>query len=60
MWGYEYEGGTNIVDVYIKYLRNKIEGEAERKLLHTARGIGYVMKIEGESEDDGKNKKNRK
>lgn len=46
VWGYDYEGGTNIVDVYINYLRNKIETKEEKKLLHTARGIGYVMKEE--------------
>jgi len=44
VWGYDYEGGNNIVDVYINYLRNKIENGSEKKLLHTVRGIGYVMK----------------
>lgn len=46
VWGYDYEGGNNIVDVYINYLRNKIENGSEKKLLHTVRGIGYVMKDE--------------
>lgn len=44
VWGYDYEGGNNIVDVYINYLRNKIENGSEKKLLHTVRGIGYVIK----------------
>lgn len=41
VWNYEYAGQTNLVDVYIRYLRNKIEGEDERKLIKTARGVGY-------------------
>lgn len=51
VWGYDYEGGTNIVDVYINYLRNKLDTEKEKKLLHTVRGIGYVMKEEESSYD---------
>jgi len=47
VWNYDYEGGTNVVDVYITYLRKKIdEGHAVR-LIHTVRGIGYCMKAEG-------------
>ncbi len=46
VWNFEYEGGTNVVDVYVRYLRRKIdEGEA-RKLLHTVRGSGYVLRGE--------------
>jgi DNA-binding response OmpR family regulator len=46
VWSYDYEGGTNVVDVYIAYLRKKIdEGQAE-KLIHTVRGIGYCLKEE--------------
>ncbi|MCR5747793.1 MAG: response regulator transcription factor [Lachnospiraceae bacterium] len=48
VWGYDYEGGEKIVDVYMNYLRKKIDGEEEKKLIHTARGIGYVMKEEKE------------
>jgi DNA-binding response OmpR family regulator len=44
IWGYNFDTGTNIVDVYINHLRNKIDGESEKKLFHTIRGIGYVMK----------------
>ena len=39
-------GGSNIVDVYIRYLRKKIDADFEQKLIHTVRGIGYVLRIE--------------
>lgn len=44
IWDYDYEGGTNLVDVYISYLRKKIEGSDSCKLIHTVRGSGYVLK----------------
>ncbi|MCH1627029.1 response regulator transcription factor [Ferdinandcohnia quinoae] len=44
VWGYDYYGDTNIVDVYIRYLRNKIDKPYENALLHTVRGVGYVLK----------------
>lgn len=44
VWGYDYTGETNVVDVYVRYLRNKIDDRFGLKLLHTVRGIGYVMK----------------
>ncbi|MFT4412841.1 response regulator transcription factor [Fredinandcohnia humi] len=44
VWGYDYFGDTNIVDVYIRYLRNKIDKPYDRQLLHTVRGVGYVLK----------------
>ncbi len=46
VWGYDYDGGENIVDVYMTYLRRKIDGEHENKLIHTVRGIGYTLKEE--------------
>lgn len=46
IWNYDYEGGTNVVDVYIRYLRKKIDENYERKLIHTVRGMGYVLKEE--------------
>ena len=46
VWGYEYLGETNVVDVYVRYLRNKIDEDHEKKLLHTVRGVGYVLKEE--------------
>ncbi|MCD7819811.1 MAG: response regulator transcription factor [Lachnospiraceae bacterium] len=44
IWNYDYEGGTNVVDVYISYLRRKIDDGHEQKLIHTVRGRGYVIK----------------
>ena len=44
VWDYDFDPGTNIVDVYVKRVRRKIDAEFEPKLLHTVRGIGYVMK----------------
>lgn len=48
IWNYDYEGGTNVIDVYIRYLRKKIDDNFEPKLIHTIRGIGYVLKVENE------------
>lgn len=44
IWNFEYEGGTNVVDVYISYLRKKIDEDHETKLIHTIRGRGYVLR----------------
>ncbi|MED4581214.1 response regulator transcription factor [Brevibacillus choshinensis] len=44
VWGFDFMGNTNIVDVYIRYLRNKIESDASIKLIHTVRGIGYTLR----------------
>ena len=44
VWGYDYMGETNVVDVYIRYLRQKIDEAHGVKTLHTIRGVGYVMK----------------
>lgn len=46
VWGYDYAGETNVVDVYIRYLRAKIDDQYGTKLIHTIRGVGYVMKDE--------------
>ncbi|RQD70968.1 response regulator transcription factor [Halanaerobium polyolivorans] len=46
VWGYNYTGETNIVDVYIRYLRSKIDEPFEEKLIQTVRGVGYVMRSE--------------
>lgn len=43
---YDYDGGSNIVDVYIRYLRRKIDEDFEPKLIHTVRGAGYVLRAE--------------
>lgn len=44
IWNFDYEGGTNVVDVYVSYLRKKIDGDCENKLIHTIRGSGYVIR----------------
>ncbi|MEA4827136.1 MAG: response regulator transcription factor [Clostridium sp.] len=44
VWGYDYIGDTNVVDVFIRYLRSKIDDGFEEKLITTIRGIGYVIK----------------
>lgn len=44
VWGYDYLGETNIVDVYIRYLRGKIDEAFGIKLLHTVRGVGYTLR----------------
>ncbi len=49
IWNYDYEGGTNVVDVYISYLRRKIDSDHNIKLIHTVRGRGYILK-EGDRE----------
>ncbi|MBU3112452.1 response regulator transcription factor [Clostridium lacusfryxellense] len=46
VWGYEYMGDTNVVDVYIRYLRSKIDDKFSVKFIHTVRGVGYVLKDE--------------
>lgn len=44
VWGYDYFGDTNVVDVYIRYLRKKLDYTYEKPLIHTVRGVGYVLK----------------
>lgn len=44
IWNYDYVGGSNVVDVYIRYLRKKLDSDFEPKLIHTIRGAGYVLK----------------
>jgi len=49
IWNYEYEGGTNVIDVYIRYLRKKIDDGYTPKLIHTVRGLGYVLRVDNEN-----------
>jgi DNA-binding response OmpR family regulator len=44
VWGYNFDPGTNVVDVLVSRLREKIDREFEPRLLHTVRGVGYVLK----------------
>ena len=46
VWGYRFDTGTNIVDVYVNYLRSKIDRGFDKKLIHTVRGVGYVLREE--------------
>lgn len=50
IWNYDYEGGTNVIDVYIRYLRKKIDDSYTPKLIHTIRGLGYVLRVDNENE----------
>ncbi len=44
VWGYDFGGESNIIEVYIRYLRQKTEHDEERRLIHTVRGVGYVLR----------------
>ncbi|MDC0834749.1 two-component system response regulator [Leptolyngbya valderiana BDU 20041] len=44
VWGYEFMGESNVIEVYIRYLRLKIENEGEKRLIQTVRGVGYVLR----------------
>ncbi|WP_338552574.1 response regulator transcription factor [Paenibacillus sp. KS-LC4] len=44
VWGYDYYGDTNVVDVYIRYVRKKVDTGFASELIHTVRGVGYVLK----------------
>lgn len=44
VWGYDYMGDSNIVDVYIRYLRKKLDDDKDKRLIHTMRGVGYSIR----------------
>jgi OmpR family response regulator NblR len=44
VWGYDFMGESNVIEVYIRYLRLKIDGEDEKRLIQTVRGVGYVLR----------------
>jgi two-component system copper resistance phosphate regulon response regulator CusR len=46
VWDYSFDTSTNVIDVYVNYLRKKIDAEREPKLLHTVRGAGYMLRAE--------------
>lgn len=50
VWGYDFDNFSNVVDVYVNYLRNKIDRNFSPRLLHTVRGIGYVLKTPAQEE----------
>ena len=47
VWDYTFDSFTNIIDVYVNYLRKKVDLDYEKKLIHTVRGAGYILKEEG-------------
>ncbi len=46
IWGYDFGGESNIIEVYIRYLRAKLEAGDEPRLIHTVRGVGYALREE--------------
>jgi len=46
VWGYDFGGDSNIIEVYVRYLRQKTEEDGESRLIHTVRGVGYVLREE--------------
>ncbi len=46
VWDYDFDSETNVIDVYVNYLRKKIDSDREQKLIHTVRGVGYMLKTE--------------
>lgn len=44
VWDYDFSGGSNVIDVYIRFLRKKVDEGYDKKLIHTVRGHGYVLK----------------
>jgi two-component system copper resistance phosphate regulon response regulator CusR len=46
VWNYDFDTGTNVIDVYVNYLRRKIDSGRKKKLIHTVRGSGYALKSE--------------
>jgi DNA-binding response OmpR family regulator len=46
VWDYDFDSATNVIDVYVNYLRKKIDSGREYKLIHTIRGVGYMLKGE--------------
>jgi len=46
VWGYDFGGESNIIEVYVRYLRQKLESASEPRLIHTVRGVGYILREE--------------
>jgi OmpR family response regulator NblR len=44
VWGYDFMGESNVIEVYVRYLRLKIDGSSEKRLIQTVRGVGYVLR----------------
>ena len=46
VWGYDFGGESNIIEVYVRYLRQQLESGGEPRLIHTVRGVGYILREE--------------
>jgi len=46
VWGYDFRGEDNVLEVYISYIRKKTEAGGESRLIHTVRGVGYILREE--------------
>jgi DNA-binding response OmpR family regulator len=46
VWDYDFDTTTNVIDVYVNYLRKKIDPDRTQNLIHTVRGVGYMMRAE--------------
>ena len=46
VWGYDFGGDDNVLEIYIGYLRKKLEADGQSRLIHTVRGVGYVLREE--------------
>ena len=46
VWGYDFDGESKVIEVYVNYLREKLEAGGEPRLIHTVRGAGYVLRTE--------------
>ncbi len=57
VWDYTFDTFSNVIDVYVNYLRNKIDRDFEPKLIHTVRGVGYVLKVPKEAEQKSSQEK---
>jgi two-component system response regulator MprA len=44
VWGYDFQGESNVLEVYVRYLRTKLEADGAPRLIHTVRGAGYVLR----------------
>jgi two-component system, OmpR family, copper resistance phosphate regulon response regulator CusR len=51
VWGLDFDTGTNVVDVYVNYLRNKVDKGFSKKLIHTVYGMGYILKENNDAEE---------
>lgn len=52
VWGYDFDGNHNVLEVYVRYLRNKLEAGGEARLIHTVRGAGYLLREPREGEGE--------